>query len=133
MKCIQFEQFGPGEGVFIRAANCGVGRASVQWAKARGLRVIGTAGTAAGLEMVRRQGAEQALAHRTPGYLEEARRLSGGGRALLLEMLAAIVAGPFAGCLNPMGGRELPLAQAARAHEAVLEPGALGKIVLLPE
>jgi hypothetical protein len=29
-------------------------------------------------------------------------------------------------------GRELPLAEAAKAHQAVMEPGAFGKIVLLP-
>ena len=34
------------------------------------------------------------------------------------------------GTLNPVVGREMPLADAARAHEAVMEPGALGKIVL---
>jgi hypothetical protein len=34
--------------------------------------------------------------------------------------------------LSPLIGRELPLAEAARAHEAVMEPGALGKTVLLP-
>ncbi|MDI3298073.1 MAG: NADPH:quinone reductase [Bacillota bacterium] len=34
------------------------------------------------------------------------------------------------GLLRPVVGRRLPLAQAARAHEAVLEPGAVGKVVL---
>jgi hypothetical protein len=29
-------------------------------------------------------------------------------------------------------GREMPLADAAKSHEAVLEPGAFGKIVLVP-
>jgi NADPH2:quinone reductase len=29
-------------------------------------------------------------------------------------------------------GRELPLAEAARAHREVMEPGAFGKIVLVP-
>lgn len=36
------------------------------------------------------------------------------------------------GALTPVVGRELPLAEAARAHELVLAPGARGKIVLLP-
>jgi NADPH2:quinone reductase len=34
------------------------------------------------------------------------------------------------GTLNPVVGRELPLADAAQAHAAVMESGALGKIVL---
>ncbi len=45
---------------------------------------------------------------------------------------AALVAGLEQGTLRPVVGQELPLADAARAHEAVLETGAHGKIVLLP-
>jgi NADPH2:quinone reductase len=50
----------------------------------------------------------------------------------LAEIHAALVAGLENGTLNPLVGRELPLADARRAHEAVMEPGALGKIVLTP-
>jgi NADPH2:quinone reductase len=46
---------------------------------------------------------------------------------------AALVAGLETGTVNPVIGRELPLAQAAQAHAAVMEPGAYGKIVLIPE
>ena len=45
---------------------------------------------------------------------------------------AAIVAGLESGTLRPVVGREFPLAEAARAHEEVLKPGARGKIVLIP-
>jgi NADPH:quinone reductase len=45
---------------------------------------------------------------------------------------AAVVAGLENGTLRPVVGREMPLADAARAHEAVLRPGAHGKIVLIP-
>ncbi len=45
---------------------------------------------------------------------------------------AALGAGLEAGTLNPVVGRELPLAEAARAHEDVLKPGAYGKIILVP-
>ena len=45
---------------------------------------------------------------------------------------AALVAGLEAGTLRPVVGRELPLSDAARAHEEVLKPGAYGKIVLIP-
>ena len=45
---------------------------------------------------------------------------------------ALLVAGLANGTLNPVVGREFPLADAAQAHEAVMEPGALGKIVLVP-
>jgi NADPH2:quinone reductase len=45
---------------------------------------------------------------------------------------AALGAGLAAGTLKPVVGRELPLAEAAQAHEAVLQPGSYGKIVLIP-
>lgn len=50
----------------------------------------------------------------------------------LASIHAALHAGLEAGTLRPHVGRELPLAEAARAHEEVLKPGAQGKIVLLP-
>ena len=45
---------------------------------------------------------------------------------------AAIVAGLENKTLRPVVGQEIPLAEAPRAHAAVLEPGAYGKIVLVP-
>ena len=47
-------------------------------------------------------------------------------------MMADILAGAADGTLRPIIGREMPLAEAASAHVAVLEPGAHGKIVLVP-
>jgi NADPH2:quinone reductase len=44
----------------------------------------------------------------------------------------AIIAGLDSGALTPVVGTEMPLADAARAHEMVMAPGAKGKIVLLP-
>lgn len=48
------------------------------------------------------------------------------------EIHAGIVAGLEDGTLRPIVGKELPLAEAARAHKEVMEPGAFGKIVLVP-
>jgi NADPH:quinone reductase len=48
----------------------------------------------------------------------------------LTEIHAAFVAGLGDGTLNPVIGREFPLSEAAKAHAAVMEAGALGKIVL---
>jgi len=45
---------------------------------------------------------------------------------------AALVAGLESGTLRPVVGQEMPLAEAPRAHHAVMEPGAYGKIVLCP-
>jgi NADPH2:quinone reductase len=45
---------------------------------------------------------------------------------------AGVAAGLEARTLRPVVGREFPLQDAPRAHEAVLAPGSHGKIVLLP-
>jgi NADPH:quinone reductase len=48
------------------------------------------------------------------------------------EIHAAIFAGLEKGIMRPVVGKEIPLAEAVRAHNEVLEPGAYGKIVLVP-
>ncbi|MGA9058556.1 MAG: NADPH:quinone reductase, partial [Terriglobia bacterium] len=50
----------------------------------------------------------------------------------LVGIHAALLAGLESGTLNPVVGREMPLADAPRAHRAVMEPGAYGKIILIP-
>jgi NADPH2:quinone reductase len=154
------------------------------------MRIIGTAGTDRGLEMVKELGAV-ALNHHDPKYTEQVNATTDGkGPDVILEMLAnvnlardlamvgrggrivvignrgtieinprdamakgasiigmlllnarpeetlrmasAISAGLENGTLNPIVGREFPLSDAAHAHEAVLAPGAFGKIVLIP-
>jgi NADPH2:quinone reductase len=50
----------------------------------------------------------------------------------LASIHAALGAGLANGTLAPVIGRELPLPEAARAHEAVMESGTLGKTVLIP-
>jgi NADPH2:quinone reductase len=52
--------------------------------------------------------------------------------AELKSVFAALDAGLENGNLRPVVGKEMPLAEAAKAHEAVLESGAYGKIILLP-
>jgi len=53
--------------------------------------------------------------------------------AEMASIHAALVAGLEEGALRPVIGKEFPLADAAEAHRAVMEPGALGKIVLRTE
>ena len=180
-----------GETVLVHGASGGVGIGAVQLARARGLTVIGTAGTEKGRRLVLEQGAHHALDHTAAGYLEECVRLTGGrGPDIIMEMLAnanlqkdlgiiatrgrivvignrgpveinarlamnkdcnimgmalnhatpaqhagihaALVEGLRNGSLRPVIAQELPLAQAARSHEAVMEAGHHGKIVLIP-
>jgi NADPH2:quinone reductase len=48
------------------------------------------------------------------------------------EIHAGIIAGLDNGTLRPIVGKELSLAEAPRAHKEVMEPGAFGKIALIP-
>ncbi len=52
--------------------------------------------------------------------------------AQMASIHAALVAGLENGTLRPVIGKEFPLAEVAQAHRAVMEPGAIGKIVLVP-
>lgn len=80
-----------GETVLVHGASGGVGIAAVQLSRALGLRVIGTAGTPEGLELVRQQGAHHAVNHREPRYVGEIIEITGGrGIDLVLEMLANV-------------------------------------------
>jgi NADPH:quinone reductase len=49
-----------------------------------------------------------------------------------VDIHAGLLAGLENGTLRPVVGKELPLAEAARAHKEILEPGAAGKIALIP-
>lgn len=79
----------PGEVVFVHGASGGVGVAAVQLARGSGMRVIGTAGTAAGAELVKRAGAECVFNHREEGYLDKAKAAIGeGGADIVIENVA---------------------------------------------
>jgi NADPH2:quinone reductase len=80
-----------GETLLIHGASGGVGLAAVQFARAEGLTVIGTAGTQRGLELVKKEGAHYAFDHTKAGYAEEILKVTGGkGIDLVLEMLANV-------------------------------------------
>ena len=61
----------PDETVLVHGASGGVGTAAVQLARARGLRVFGTAGSDEGLKLAREQGAHEVFDHRAPDYFEQ--------------------------------------------------------------
>lgn len=78
-----------GETVLIHGASGGVGLAAVQWAKAFGLEVFGTAGTAEGRGLVSEEGADRVFDHTDEGYLAEiSEATEGRGVDVILEMLA---------------------------------------------
>jgi NADPH:quinone reductase len=180
-----------GETVLVHGASGAVGIAALQLAKAAGMRVIGTAGTDEGRDLVREQGADAVFDHRDPARLSAIKTVADGkGPDIILEMLAnmnldadlgllapggrVIVIGSRGrieidarqtmgkelsilgmalwnvpadeilrihedlvsalanGTLRPIVGREFPLEEAPAAHAAVLQPGAMGKVVLIP-
>ena len=179
-----------GETVLIHGASGGVGTAAVQFARAMGMTVIGTASSTRGLELIKKEGAHHAVDHSKPEHAEEIMKLTGGrGVDVILEMLAnvnlatdlklmamrgrtivignrgeitinprdlmgrralvrgftlwattesemaeihaAIAAGLENGTLRPIVGKEIPLKDAALAHQEVLAPGSFGKIALV--
>jgi len=80
-----------GEALLIHGASGGVGTAAVQFARAQGLTVIGTAGTQRGLELVKKEGAHHVFDHTKAGYTEEIQKSTGGkGVNVVLEMLANV-------------------------------------------
>lgn len=79
------------ERVLIHGASGSVGTAAVQWATARGIQVVGTAGSAEGLSLVEAQGAAHAVNHREEGYRDQLMELTGGeGFDVIVEMAAHI-------------------------------------------
>ena len=178
-----------GETVLVHGASGSVGTASVQIAKAHGMKVIATAGSERGIKLLKEQGADYVVDHNDGKYQDAIMAHTGGkGVDVILEMLAnknlgndlrllakdgrvaiigsrgtveinprdamlrnaailgvflfnvgqaemaaihkEIYAGLSKGSLKPVVGERMPLKDAARAHQKVLEPGAYGKIVL---
>jgi len=81
----------PSDTVLIHGASGGVGIACVQFARAFGNTVIGTAGTPEGEAVVKKQGAHFVLNHRKEGYLKEIEKITDGkGVNVVLEMVANV-------------------------------------------
>jgi NADPH2:quinone reductase len=78
-----------GETVLIHGASGAVGIAAIQWAKNAGLKVIGTASSEAGKQLVKEQGADFVFDHSSENYLNEINEVTGNeGVDIILEMLA---------------------------------------------
>src|SRR5262245_35350141 len=81
----------PGETVLVHGASGGVGTAALPLARARGLRVFGTAGTKEGFKLAREQGAHEVFDHRTPDHFQQVMKATGGrGVDVIAELLANV-------------------------------------------
>ena len=95
----------PGEVVLVHGASGGVGVAAVQFSRAAGMTVIGTAGTEQGRQLAVEQGAHHVLDHRSPGHFEEVLALTDRrGVDVIVELLANVNLGKDLGILAT-GGR----------------------------
>ncbi|KAK3924688.1 Quinone oxidoreductase [Frankliniella fusca] len=84
-------QMKAGEKLLVHGASGGVGIAAVQLAKQKGLCVVGTAGTEAGLEVVKRAGADYVFNHREENHLKRAYEITDGkGFDVLFENMAHV-------------------------------------------
>lgn len=93
----------PSETVLVHGASGGVGIATVQLARAAGLRVFGTASSPQGKRLVAEQGA-QVLDHSDPTCLDELLRLTESrGVDVIVEMLANQNLARDLGVLAPRG------------------------------
>ncbi|XP_010115766.1 PREDICTED: quinone oxidoreductase, partial [Chlamydotis macqueenii] len=80
-----------GESVLVHGASGGVGIATCQIARAYGLKVLGTAGTEEGMNVVLRNGAHQAFNHREANYIDKIKECTGmEGVDLIIEMLSNV-------------------------------------------
>ncbi|HEY3396236.1 MAG TPA: NADPH:quinone reductase [Armatimonadota bacterium] len=79
----------PGETVLVHGASGGVGMAAVQFARAAGMRVIGTAGSQRGRQLLADQGVPVVWDHTDPAHLQQAAEATEGrGIDVILEMRA---------------------------------------------
>jgi len=100
----QRAQAKPGETLLVHGASGGVGTAAVQLARAHGLRVLGTAGTERGRDLVREQGADEVFDHRASDYLAAIVKVTAGrGVDVILEMAAHLNLGKDLTILAPRG------------------------------
>ena len=79
----------PGETILVHGGSGGVGIASIQIARAMGMTVLATAGTARGRALVVEQGAHQVFDHHGPDYLAGI-LAAAGGVDVIIEMIANV-------------------------------------------
>uniref|UniRef100_A0A8D0E4R1 Crystallin zeta n=1 Tax=Salvator merianae TaxID=96440 RepID=A0A8D0E4R1_SALMN len=80
-----------GETVLVHGASGGVGIAVCQIARAYGLKVLGTAGTEKGMELVLKNGAHKVFNHKQKDYLAQIKEFAGDeGINVVIEMLANV-------------------------------------------
>jgi NADPH:quinone reductase len=106
----------PGENLLVHGASGGVGIAAVQLARAAGLRVIATAGSDQGRQLVLEVGAHEVLDHHQANHLVQTGEFTCGlGLDVILEMLANVNLSDDLGALAN-GGRVVVIGSRGRVE-----------------
>jgi NADPH2:quinone reductase len=93
-----------GDVVLFHAAAGGVGLIACQWAKAMGVTLIGTAGTAEKCALAKAHGAAHTINYRTENFVERVREITGGqGVKAVMDSVGADTWEGSLDCLRPFG------------------------------
>lgn len=105
LSVINAGQLRPGDSILVHAAAGAIGHLAVQLARLLGAgRVIGTAGAAEKLDVVRGLGATDAVDYRRPGWSDEVRAVTGGdGPDVILNGVGGAVFAEDVRLLAPFG------------------------------
>jgi NADPH2:quinone reductase len=94
----------PGHTALIHATAGGTGRLVVQMAKIAGARVIGTAGSAAKVDVARQAGADDVIDYTQQDFVAEVKRLTGGaGVDVVYDSVGQTTFMKSLDCLHPRG------------------------------
>ena len=94
----------PGDFIVFHAAAGGVGLIACQWAKALGLRLIGTAGTDAKCQLALANGAAHAINYARENFAERVREITGGqGVKVVYDSVGKDTWDQSLECLRPFG------------------------------
>jgi len=94
----------PGDTVLFHAAAGGVGLIACQWAKAKGVTLIGTAGTDEKCRLAKEHGATHVINYSTEDWVAKVKELTGGkGVDAVLDSVGKATWNGSLDCLKPLG------------------------------
>ena len=124
-KCRPVEGLEPGDHVLFHAAAGGVGLIACQWAKALGLKLIGTAGSAAKCQLALEHGAAYAIDYSKEDFVARVKDITGGkGVKVVYDSVGKDTFDKSLDCLRPFG--LMASFGNASGPVAPFAPGALG-------
>ena len=93
----------PAEWALVHAGASGVGMAAIQIAKAKGARVIATAGSEEKLAFCREIGADEAIPYGEEGWHERVKKITGRGADVIVDVVGGDVFDLSTKCIAPDG------------------------------